>query len=86
MQQVVVWWPTVPERRPSSDLPTGAGVGVEGHACVVTYVRWAGPGPARTSEADGTHRLWEWSGGPQPFPGRDGVDRRRHVDILLYLG
>ena len=47
-------------------LGRGAVARMDGHARAVTYVRWAGPGPARrvvTSAADGTHRLWEWSGG-----------------------
>nr|AGT15884.1 hypothetical protein SHCRBa_004_O05_R_50 [Saccharum hybrid cultivar R570] len=53
----------------------------------VTYVRWAGPGPARrvvTSAADGTHRLWEWGGASAA--GAEVVEAGAAREVRSYSG
>jgi E3 ubiquitin-protein ligase RFWD2 len=66
---------------------------MEGHARAVTYVRWAGPGPAErrrvvTSAADGTHRLWEWPPGTseQGAAAREVRSYSGHASARSFVG
>lgn len=68
-------------------LGRGAVARMDGHARAVTYVRWAGPGPARrvvTSAADGTHRLWEWGGASAA--GAEVVEAGAAREVRSYSG